>query len=224
MTPAVSGDGTSRSHPRLEPPAIVPGCLTARATQSRKRVRPIDISTAVIRSPATRPTEPVLVPWPQTAGGTDDDAELDQLRAVAAKCAVLERVTGVYEEEWQIGTAGAVFAGISAVLESSRFDEYQVRSVSALGALMLVTGRSRFGDIDAVLTRTGLLLVIDSTNGPPVRRAITERERADLSDALEAFFREPRTGRRALLRTVLEATTRTIFDLDRWKPAADDAR
>lgn len=109
-----------------------------------------------------------------------------ELRALSC---VMERFQ--HELPWVDPATGSILNGLKDAISVSAFAAFQVRSVSALGHLVLLTGHGARGDFDVVLdTATRRVTVMEpcpGMDGRALKRAMTGRERADLRVILEAW-------------------------------------
>jgi hypothetical protein len=112
---------------------------------------------------------------------------------------------------WDDGEAGRVLVGLNEAIFPSRLEGFVVRSVSDLGRVILVAGRTDVQDVDLVLDAvTGDLSLLLSREGRGTKkRAPTTQEAHDLHLALLPMVEGRATTRKTLLLTVvLEAARR----------------
>lgn len=112
---------------------------------------------------------------------------------------------------WDDGEAGRVLLGLNDAITPTPLSSFTVRSVSDLGPVVLVAGRTDHGDVDVVLSAvTGELALISSREGAGTkRRPASSQEAHDLAMVLAARVEgRPATRKTMLLAVVLEAARR----------------
>lgn len=112
---------------------------------------------------------------------------------------------------WADSAAGFVLRAVNDAIFPTTLGDLQLRSVSDLGGMVLVTGWTRREEIDLVLdTRSGeLSMIVTSHERKAPRRPITAQEAADLAQVLAGRIAGKRiTAQNSLLAVVAEAARR----------------
>jgi hypothetical protein len=112
---------------------------------------------------------------------------------------------------WADSAAGFVLRAVNDAIFPTTLRELQLRSVSDLGGMVLVTGWTRREEIDLVLdTRTGeLSIIVTSHERKAARRPITSQEAWDLAVTLSARIAGKQlTTQTSLIALVAEAARR----------------
>lgn len=112
---------------------------------------------------------------------------------------------------WVDSVTGHVLQAVNDAIFPTTLADFAPRSVSDLGALLLLTGRTAREDIDVMLdTRSGELSILVSSGGrKAARRPLTSQEAWDLCVALRARLEGQRvTTSRSLLALIVEAARR----------------
>ena len=112
---------------------------------------------------------------------------------------------------WVDSVTGHVLQAVNDAIFPTTLADFAPRSVSDLGAVVLLAGRTPREDIDVMLdTRTGELTILVTSEGrKAARRPLTSQEAWDLSVALRARVEGQRvTTSRTLLALVIEAARR----------------
>ncbi|MBE2251060.1 MAG: hypothetical protein IAE78_16090 [Myxococcus sp.] len=116
---------------------------------------------------------------------------------------------------WDDGEAGRVMVGLNDALTPTRLSSFAVRSVSDLGPVVLVAGKTESEDLDVVLDAvTGeLSLLVCREDQRSKRRAVSTQEAHDLVTVLrERVEGRPATRKTMLLAVVLEAARRRALN------------
>lgn len=116
---------------------------------------------------------------------------------------------------WDDGEAGRVLVGLNDAITPTRLSTFSVRSVSDLGPVVLVAGKTDSEDIDVVLDAvTGeLSLIISKEDHGSKKRAPSTQEAHDLVTALRARVEgRPANRTTMLLAVVLEAARRSALN------------
>lgn len=116
---------------------------------------------------------------------------------------------------WDDGEAGRVLVGLNDAITPTRLSAFTVRSVSDLGPVVLVAGKTDSEDIDVVLDAvTGeLTLIISKEDRGSKKRSLTTQEAHDLVTALRARVEgRPANRNTMLLAVVLEAARRSALN------------
>lgn len=116
---------------------------------------------------------------------------------------------------WDDGEAGRVLVGLNDAITPTRLSAFTVRSVSDLGPVVLVAGKTDSEDIDVVLDAvTGeLTLIISKEDRGSKKRSPTTQEAHDLVTALRARVEgRPANRNTMLLAVVLEAARRSALN------------
>ncbi|MDP3238196.1 MAG: hypothetical protein Q8S33_19240 [Myxococcales bacterium] len=116
---------------------------------------------------------------------------------------------------WDDGEAGRVLVGLNDAITPTRLSGFTVRSVSDLGPVVLVAGKTDAEDIDVVLDAvTGeLTLIISKEDRGSKKRSPTTQEAHDLVTALRARVEgRPANRTTMLLAVVLEAARRSALN------------
>ncbi len=116
---------------------------------------------------------------------------------------------------WDDGEAGRVLVGLNDAITPTRLSTFTVRSVSDLGPVVLVAGKTDSEDIDVVLDAvTGeLTLIISKEDRGSKKRSPTTQEAHDLVTALRARVEgRPANRNTMLLAVVLEAARRSALN------------
>ena len=112
---------------------------------------------------------------------------------------------------WVDSVTGHVLKAVNDAIFPTTLSDFTPRSVSDLGALLLLAGRTAREDIDVMLdAKTGELSMLVSSEGrKAARRPLTSQEAWDLCVALRARVEGQRvTASRALIALVIEAARR----------------
>lgn len=112
---------------------------------------------------------------------------------------------------WVDSVTGHVLKAVNDAIFPTTLADFAVRSVSDLGALVLLAGRTPREDIDVLLdTKSGDLSVLVTSQGrKAARRPLTTQEAWDLCVALRSRVEGQRvTTSRSLLALVIEAARR----------------
>ena len=112
---------------------------------------------------------------------------------------------------WVDSVTGQVLKAVNDAIFPTTLSDFTPRSVSDLGALLLLAGRTAREDIDVMLdAKTGELSMLVSSEGrKAARRPLTSQEAWDLCVALRARVEGQRvTASRALIALVIEAARR----------------
>lgn len=116
---------------------------------------------------------------------------------------------------WDDGEAGRVLIGLNDAITPTRLSSFSVRSVSDLGPVVLVAGKTDAEAIDVVLDAvTGeLTLIISKDDHGSKKRAPSTQEAHDLVTALrDRVEGRPATQKTMLLAVVLEAARRSALN------------
>jgi hypothetical protein len=116
---------------------------------------------------------------------------------------------------WDDGEAGRVLVGLNDAITPTRLSTFTVRSVSDLGPVVLVAGKTDAEDIDVVLDAvTGeLSLIISKEAHGSRKRAPSSQEAHDLATALRARIEgRPANRNTMLLAVVFEAARRSALN------------
>lgn len=112
---------------------------------------------------------------------------------------------------WVDSVTGHVLQAVNDAIFPTTLSDFTPRSVSDLGAVLLLAGRTAREDIDVMLdTRSGELSILVTTEGrKAARRPLTSQEAWDLCVALRARIEGHRvTSARSLMALVIEAARR----------------
>ena len=112
---------------------------------------------------------------------------------------------------WVDSVTGHVIKAVNDAIFPTTLADFTPRSVSDLGAVVLLAGRTAREDIDVMLdTKSGELTILVSSEGrKAARRPLTSQEAWDLSVALRARVEGQRvTTTRSLMALVIEAARR----------------
>ena len=112
---------------------------------------------------------------------------------------------------WVDSVTGHVLKAVNDAIFPTTLADFAPRSVSDLGAVVLLAGRTPREDIDVLLdTRSGELSILVTSEGrKAARRPLTSQEAWDLAGALRARVEGQRvTARRTQLALVIEAARR----------------
>lgn len=112
---------------------------------------------------------------------------------------------------WVDSLTGHVLKALNDAIFPTTLADFATRSVSDLGAVVLLAGRTPREDIDVMLdTRSGALTVMVTCQGrKAARRPLASQEAWDLCVALRARVEKQRvTTTRSLIALVIEAATR----------------
>ncbi len=116
---------------------------------------------------------------------------------------------------WDDGEAGRVLVGLNDAITPTRLSTFTVRSVSDLGPVVLVAGKTDAEDLDVVLDAvTGeLSLIISKEAHGSKKRAPSSQEAHDLATALRSRIEgRPANRTTMLLAVVFEAARRTALN------------
>ncbi len=112
---------------------------------------------------------------------------------------------------WVDSVTGHVLKAVNDAIFPTTLADFAARSVSDLGPVVLLAGRTPREDIDVLLdTRSGELSILVSSEGrKAARRPLTSQEAWDLTVALRARVEGQRvTTRRSQLALIIEAARR----------------
>lgn len=112
---------------------------------------------------------------------------------------------------WTDSATGHVLKAVNEAIFPTTLADFAMRSVSDLGAVVLLAGRTPRESIDVLLdTRSGeLSIIVTSAERKAARRPLTSQEAWDLAVVLRARFEGRRvTPTRSLLALVAEASRR----------------
>ena len=112
---------------------------------------------------------------------------------------------------WVDSVTGHVIQAVNDAIFPTTLADFAPRSISALGAVVLLAGRTPREDIDVMLDmKTNELTILVSHDGrKAARRPVTSQEAWDLSVALRSRVEGHRvTGTRILMALVIEAARR----------------